>query len=211
MNEYTFLILDGIPVTIWRNGTVDIHVPDTKSSSTVFGLGWESYQSFKGKLIGTWHTFTATNPKVGQSVRLFNNDEKHPSLPVIVRAVYYDGSPMSITSIWKMVEAHPEIIGNNQGFTSLSEKAKYSVTIARFLKLCFEQKSDRAAEKSLITASSGDSQTSDINRIIEQLISAKIIYRDNGDLVPDTALYHILKQAINRLYTTRPKPFSNTD
>ena len=151
MHEYTFLILDDIPVTIWRDGTVDIHVPETKTSGTTFGLGWKKYQSFKGKLIGSWHNYTVTNPKAGQEVRLYNKDAKHASLPVVVRAIYHNGNPMDTTSIWKMVEENQKIISYNLGFTSLDEEAKYSVTIARFLSLALDQNNDRIAVSQLVS------------------------------------------------------------
>jgi hypothetical protein len=211
MKEYTFLILDDIPVTIWRDGTVDIHVPNTKASGTCFGLGWERYQSFKGKLIGSWHSLTVTNPKVGQQVRLYNVNAKHPSLPVVVRAVYHNGNPMETLSLWKMVESHPQIIGNNHGFTSFGEDAKYSVTIARFLTIAHNQKSDHFAEGLLVDASKGDYQTSDIYSIIHVLIKARIIYKNNNDIVADTSLYYILMQAINRMHAMKSKPFLNSN
>lgn len=211
MNEYTFLMLDDIPVTIWCDGTVDIHVPNTKSSGTVFGLGWNKYQTFKGKLIGSWHSFTVANPKIGQEVRLYNIDTKHTSLPVVVHAVYHNGNPMSEINLWKMVEEYPNIIGFNRGFTSLGEEAIYSVTIARLLELMLNKKNDVVDEKSLVNVSIVDNQTLNIHKIIDDLERARVIYRDNGKIIANTALYHILKQAINRMNIMREKPYSNTD
>lgn len=211
MHEYTFLMLNHVPVTIWKDGTVYVHVPDTKPSGSVFGPAWDIYRTFKGKLIDSRRSFSVTNPILGQKVRLSNIDAKQTSLPVVVNAVYHNGNPMGNSSLWKMVEECPNIIGFNRGFTSLSEEAVYSVTIARVLNLMLAKKSDVIEEQSLVAVSVIDIQTLNIHKIIDDLENAQIIHRDNGKIIANTALYHILKQAINRMSIMRQQPYLYTD
>lgn len=210
-----FLIVrGGIPISVWKDGTIDIHLPNLQDMETAFGFAWTRANSFKGKITYEILGIEVKDPKVGQTIRFYDSDHKTYSHPLVIDAVYHNGNIEEQVTLQSLHSTYPNQISQFTNFTAWGEYGGYTLILKKYvseLAKCGE-KATSVKLNTLIEAIKDFSMVS-INPIgfIDDLISARILYIDNHQVKYDQSLIYLVMYQINCSFKMGGEPFPYTN
>ncbi len=216
-HPYTLLILNGgIPVSVWNDGTVDIHVPQLIDLETPFGISWhQELHSFNGKIVTERFLTEEINPKIGQTIRILNLETKICSLPIKIEAVYHNGNIAESVPLQKLYSDYPNQILGFTNFTNWGEFGAYTLILKKYIKMLADTSKDKDTNfvnsGNLISLLEGFVITTNPSPFIEDLVKARIIYFDNNKIRYNSVLVYLTMYQINCSFKMggEPFPFSN--
>jgi len=213
--EYTLLILrGGIPVTLWKDGTIDIHVPRLLDLETPLGLSWKPSHSFQGKIFGSELPIEITNPKVGNTIIIKDITHNTRSLPVQIDAVYHNDNITQSTTPQTLHAEYPNHIAQFTNFTSWGEYGGYTIILKKYIyELAKSGKDATSVELNTLIEAVKDFAMVYVNPMgfIKDLVKAQILYIDNNQVKYNPVFVYLIMYQINCSFKIggEPFPFSN--
>ena len=211
MHEYTLLILrGGIPVTIWKNETIDVHTPRLLDQETPFGISWKRSYSFQGKIFGSEFPIEIRNPKVGNTIIFKDTKHNINSLPLQIDCVYHDGKITDSITLQTLQSEYPNHIAQFTNFTCWGEYGGYTLILKKYItELAKLGKDATSVELSALVAAVEDFAMVYVNPMsfITDIVNAHILYIDNNRVKYNPILVYLVMYQINSSFKMGGGPF----